>query len=329
MDPEDMVSQSTSSFLRDIADCMATLPRLFLVCLLGVASILSSSAEEKDGAIRAFYIGHSLSSDIPSMVKGLVDSEGREKFSFRYQDIPGAPLRWQWEEKDRKSEFEPHFGGRYHIHLPSGDFNVMVVTDSVPRGGAEMEAETIDYLGRFVDFARKANPDVRIYYYETWHHLTSGTPQRSEHDKSSPTRDLIWRQRVDADKPMWQRIVDSVNREHPGRYPVKIIPSGQVLAAVFDAIEAGKIPGWTSMRDIFSDDIHTNLYGKYVVALSHYAVLTGRSPVGLSADIKDVWGNVYWDRKFWDGTVYPRMSPETVKAVQQIVAGVIPATEKE
>ncbi|MFV0416527.1 MAG: hypothetical protein ACK5NG_09200, partial [Chthoniobacterales bacterium] len=244
-------------------------------------------------------------------------------FSFRYQDIPGAPLRWQWGEKDRNSEFEPHYGGQYHTHLPSGEFNVMVLTDSVPRGGEELEKETVDYMGRFVDLARKYNPDISIYYYETWHHLTSGTPQRSEYDTTSPTRELSWRKRLDADKAMWQRIVDEVNRKHPGKYPVKIIPSGQVLAAVFDAIDAGKIPGWNNIRDIFGDDIHVNNYGKYIVALSHYAVLTGHSPIGLPSDIKDVWGGDYWDREFWDGKVYPRMKPETVKAVQKIVAEVI------
>lgn len=302
---------------------MKTFIRLLLISVFSVNCVLPVSAEEKN-TIRAFYVGHSLTSDVPSMVKGLADRNEQVKFSFRHQDIPGAPLRWQWEEKDRKSEFEPQYGGRYHLHLPGGNFNVMVLTDSVPRGGAEMEAETIDYLGRFVAFARSANPDIRIYYYETWHHLTSGTPQRSEYDKTSPNRDLAWRPRLDADKAMWQNIVDEVNRKHPGRYPVKIIPSGQVLAAVSDAIKVGKVPGWTSIRDIFGDDIHVNLYGKYVIALSHYAALTGRSPVGLNSDIKSIWGGAYWDTKFWDGKVYPRMKPETEKAIQEIVARVIP-----
>lgn len=285
---------------------------------LGFAALPHSTAEP----IRAFYIGHSLMSDIPGMTQAIANSEAKNSFSFRHQDIPGAPLRWQWGEKDRDSQFESQFGGRYHIHLPSGEFNVLVVTDSVPRGGKELEAETVDYLGRFVEFARKHNPDVRIYYYETWHSLTSGTAQNTKDDNASPNRRLKWRERIDADKKMWERIVAEVNRKHPGKYPVRIIPGGQALAAVADAIEAGKIPAWKSTADLFGDDIHTNHYGKYIVALTHYAVLTGRSPVGTDADLKDIWGGSYWGRKQWDGNTYRKPSPQTVRALQEIVAGV-------
>ncbi len=305
------------------ARCRKIAAGMLLAFAAGFSGALPAAADEKMN-IRAFYIGHSLTSDIPSMTKAVVESDGKTRFSFRHQDIPGAPLRWQWQEKDRKSDFEPQYGGRYHIHLPKGDFNVVVLTDSVPRGGEELEAETVDYLGRFTDFARKHRPDVRIYYYETWHHLTSGTPENSEYDTASPRRHLKWRERLDADKAMWEAIVRKINEKHPGEHPVRIIPSGQVLAAVHDAILKGEIPGWTKIGDLFSDEIHLNHYGKYIVALSHYAVLTGRTPVGLSADIKDVWGGKYWNTKTWDGHVYPPMKPETVAAVQKIVARVIP-----
>lgn len=303
----------------------------WMAACLGLLTMIATSATRASGdEIRAFYIGHSLTSDIPGMTRALVQSDGHTKFSFRHQDIPGAPLRWQWEEKDRKSDFEPQYGGRYHLHLPKGNFNVLVVTDSVPRGGPELEAETIDYLGRFVDFARQHQPDIRIYYYETWHHTTSGTPQNSEYDTASPRRTLKWRPRLDADKAMWEAIVREVNKKHPGKHPVKIIPAGQVLAAVYDAIAAGKIPGWKEIGDLFSDEIHLNHYGKYIVALTHYAVLTGRSPVGLPSEgLKDIWGGDYWDRKTWDGHIYPKPKPETVKAVQEIVARVIPAARQD
>ena len=307
--------------------------RRFFNCWLaaGIGLCVGAAAGFAQGTekeIRAFYIGHSLMSDIPSMTKALAESGGHTKFTFRHQDIPGAPLRWQWGEKDRKADFEPQYGGRYHIHLPKGGFNVLVVTDSVPRGGKELEAETVEYLGRFVDFARKHNPEIQVYYYETWHHLTSGTPQNSEYDTASPRRNLTWRARLEADKKMWEDIVKEVNQKHPGKKPVKIIPTGQVMAAIHDAITAGKIPGWTKIEDIFSDEIHTNNYGKYIVALSHCAVLTGRSPVGLPIDIKDIWGGSYWDTKFWDGKTYPRPKEATIKAVQEIAAKALSTTEK-
>lgn len=56
------------------------------------------------------------------------------------------------------------------------------------------------------------------------------------------------------------------------------------------------------------------------MALAYYAVLTGRSPVGLPSDIQNVWDGPYWGVPFWDGKVYPPMSPETVRALQEVVA---------
>ncbi len=300
--------------------------RLACVAAAGLLPAGPVSADTASGRdIRAFFIGHSLMSDIPGMTRALAESDGRTRFNFRHQDIPGAPLRWQWDAQSRRDEFEPQFGGRYHRHLPGGDYNVVVLTDSVPRGGPELEAETVDYLGRFVDFARRQRPEVRVYYYETWHQLTTGTPANDPNDARSPHRKLLWRARIDADAAMWERIVRRVNAAHPGATPVRIIPAGRVLGAVCDAIEAGKIPGWTKKEDLFADAIHTNLYGKYVVALVHTAVLTGRSPLTMPVDMKDVWGGPVWDRRHWDGRTYPKPRPETVKALREVVARALAA----
>ncbi|MFQ3671614.1 MAG: hypothetical protein SNJ84_09170, partial [Verrucomicrobiia bacterium] len=251
--------------------------------------------------------------------QALVRSQGGE-FSFKHQDIPGAPLRWQWEEKDRQSEFEPNFGGRYHLELPKGEFNTLVLIDSVPRGGPEQMAETVEYLGRFVEFARQYQPEVRVYFAEAWHDLHSGTERAGEHDTVSPTRRLRWRERLDADAAMWEEVVRLVNERHPGAHPVRLIPCGRVLGALHDALGAGEVPGWTKVEDLFSDDIHLNLYGKYALALAYYAVLTGRSPVGLPSEIKNVWGGAYWGVRFWDGSEYPPMGGDTVRALQEVVA---------
>lgn len=296
---------------------------MFRLPLAACAVALAASVATSQDAVpnlRVFYIGHSLMSDIPSMTRALVLAVPGARFEFRHQDIPGAPLRWQWEEEDRASEFEPQFGGRYHLHLPDGGYTTLIVTDSVPRGGTELVDETVDYLGRFVDFARTHNPDIQIYYYETWHHLTSGTSRNSEYDTASPTRTLRWRARLDADRGMWDGIVERVNAAHPGAKPVLLIPVGRVLGAVHDALEAGRIPGWTRIEDLFGDEIHTNNYGKYVVSLVHYAVLTGRSPVGAPHRIRNIWGGEFWNTRHWDGKTYAEPSPETVRAVQEVVA---------
>ena len=77
--------------------------------------------------------------------------------------------------------------------------------------------------------------------------------------------------------------------------PIHVIPGGQVMAAFVRRVEAaGGIGPIGDRRDLFKDDIHFNDFGAYLVALTHYAVLYGRSPVGLPHNLeKSRWhGNV-------------------------------------
>lgn len=286
--------------------------------LAAIAIAAPVSAVARD--LSAFYIGHSLISDIPDMLKSIADSAPSTTFTFKEQFIPGAPLRWQW---DKVSEFkgEPMYRVRFDEALATGRYDVLVVTDSVPRGGKELEAETADYLARFAAAARKGNPATRVFYYETWHHITSGTPDNSPYDTASPRRTLRWRERLDADRPMWEAIVASANQQAPataGSPPIRIIPAGQALARFDDAVRAGKVPGFTDTRSFFDDEIHLNHHGKYLVACVHYAVLFGKSPVGLSFDVKGRWGHDYWDRAGWDGKTWQRPDPRAVRIMQEI-----------
>lgn len=298
---------------------MYPLPALALLICLLVAHPLAAAQERWN----VFFIGHSLMSEIPGMTKSLVEKNPRYRFGLRHQDIPGSPLRYHWEQKDRPDMGEPIYGGRYHIHLKTGEFDTLILTDSVPRGGKDQEAETIDYLGRFADFARQHRPDIQIFYYETWHHLTSGTPANSPYDARTPNRNLKWRQRIDADVEMWERIVRKVNEDRPGKAPIRFIPGGSILAAVSDAIDAGQIPEWKSIEDLFSDEIHINRYGQYVMTLAYYAAITGKSPVGASADVRNLWGAPIWNEKIRAGKSYPPMRTETVRKVQEIVERVM------
>lgn len=297
--------------------------KLFPVVLAGAAlfSVAVSTLGARD--VNAFYIGHSLISDVPDMTASLAASAPASagRMRFKEQFIPGAPLRWHWDQVE-KFEGEPRFRVRFDRALGSGEHDVLVLTDGVPRGGDELEAETADYLARFARFARQHNPAIRIYYYETWHTVTSGTPQNSPYDKQSPRRNLPWRERLDADRAMWESIVDAANKTAPataaGATPIRIIPAGQALARFDDAVRAGKVPGIADRSAYFHDDIHLNHYGKYLVACVHYAVLFGRSPVGLARDLKGRWGGDYWDARNWDGTKYAAPEPAAVRVMQEI-----------
>lgn len=270
-------------------------------------------------AVTAYYIGHSLISDIPDMVGGLAKAGGVVAFSFKEQFIPGAALRWQWEERERsagKPSDEPQFRVRWFEAFPTGKFDTLVMIDSVPRGPKEM-GDTREYAGKLIGEAVKGNSKTRVFIYEPWHCLKTGTPEGCAYDKSSPTRDLKWPERVAADSAMWDKVVEDLKKDHPG-VEIRLIPAARGLARLEAAILKGEVAGMKTLEDCFSDEIHTNPYGKYFIACLHYAMLTGKSPVGLPVEVKDRWGRSYWHTPNWEKKSWKAPEAGAVRKMQEI-----------
>ncbi len=238
---------------------------------------------------KTFYVGHSLSDQIPDMVQSLSDDHPDVDFQWAYQSIPGAPLRWQWDRKAAQdyTQNPPQYYAFYDPvgGLPVGDFDVLILTEAVPRYAAIID-ETYAYTDSFYNYALAHNPDIRIYLYEDWHCLLSDTVTGCDYDVSSNP----WRQRLDDDLPMWEQVVDTLNTKYPENTPVCLIPAAQGLAMLYDSIYAGAVPDLQQIEDIFSDDIHLNDVGKYYVACIHFAMVHEISPVGLTPQTQVWWG---------------------------------------
>lgn len=85
------------------------------------------------------------------------------------------------------------------------------------------------------------------------------------------------------------------------------------MAAVSRALEeGGPIGPLTSHRDLYRDEIHFNDLGAYLMALTHFAVLYQRSPVGLPHALLRA-----------DGTSADDPGPEAAALMQRIVWDVV------
>lgn len=206
--------------------------------------------------VSAFYLGHSLvSPTLPEMMHSVLDAP------VEYALINGAPLEYIW---GNSADSEGVDGRDW---LSGHPVDALVMTERVPLATTVEWHASADYATRWVELARKVNPEVRTYLYQTWDDIDD--PQ-------------AWRERIESDLPLWQTIVDDVNRNLPDlAHPMQLVPAGLGMVRLQDAVTAGKVPGVGSIRDFFTDDIHPNTNGFYYVAMIHYAALTGKSPVGL------------------------------------------------
>ncbi len=263
--------------------------------------LYSEPLEPISGGLRGFHIGHSLvGRDMPAMLMQLADGA----YAYESQLGWGATLRAHWDRGEPINGFDAENAhSRYrdaHDALASGEYDALILTEMVEIRDAIAYFDSWDFLRRWAAEARAANPGIRIYFYETWH------------ETNDPEG---WLNRIDADLDRYW--LDSILRpalaESGGAEPIYIIPGGQVMAAFLRAVEGrGDLEDVSGISDLMLDSIHFNDIGAYLVALTHFAVLFGRSPVGLPSALLRA-----------DGTPAKAPSAKTAELMQTVVWQVI------
>jgi hypothetical protein len=266
--------------------------------------LYSERLDPPAGPLAVYHLGHSLvGRNMPAMLQQLAPDGHRHNSQLGW----GAALQAHWNHPDpplhgfEESNDHPAFRPAPDA-LASGEYDVVVLTEMVELRDAIRWLESPEYLARWAGRAREGRPDVRLYLYETWHRLD--TPDG-------------WLARLDNDlSELWEGVVlfGALARDPEGR-PIHLIPGGQVMATLVRQIEAGGgAPGLTRREDLFSDDIHFNDQGAYLIALVHYAVLYGQSPVGLPHRLLNA-----------DGTPADAPSEEAARLMQEVVWDVVSA----
>lgn len=249
-----------------------------------------------------YHLGHSLvGRDMPAMLAQLGGHTHALQLGW------GASLKGHWTgeipgfaEENASPNFRPALPA-----VDSGDYPVLVLTEMVEIRDAIRYFDSAAHLAKWAQRIRSARPDARIYLYETWHPLDD--PEG-------------WLARIDADLTRyWEDALLRPAMAHPGTGTIHVIPGGQVMAAVARAAEAGQIPGLTAREDLFArgpdgqvDQIHVNDLGAYLIALTHFATIYQRAPLGLPQDLLRA-----------DGRPVTALQPETAAALQRIVWEVV------
>lgn len=222
-------------------------------------------------AAKILFVGHSLiGPNLPDMVEAGLDHMGHSS-EVQAQIINGAPLAYGWDHSAAAEGVD----GR--AVLAAGGVSDLVLTEAIPLAGHVQWNDSKALVARWADAGQAGNPELRVWVYETWHSLASGSGAAVPDD---PGADVAWRQRLRDDLPLWQEIAGDRAR---------LIPAGQAMGLLADEIAAGMVPGFTDIRDVFADDIHPNGKGLYFLAMVHLAALTGESPVGLPAKLTRSW----------------------------------------
>lgn len=243
-----------------------------------IETLYAQPLSPPEAPLRVFFMGHSLiGRDMPAMLAQLAEAG----HTYESQLGWGAELQAHWGDEpldgaEREND-HPRFRDA-HDAMESGEYDALVMTEKVSIQDAIKYHDSWYYMALWAEKAIAANPEIRLYFYETWHdHAVDGG----------------WFNRIDQDLARyWEgEIVDRALASDKTDRPIYIIPGGQVMARFLRQVEArGGVGNVRSPKDLFRDQIHFNSLGAYLMALTHYAVLYGRSPVGLPHELLDAQG---------------------------------------
>ncbi len=233
-----------------------------------------------------YFVGHSLiAHTIPQMIDELVNDDADTTYNFAKQIIVGSPLWNNWENPENgEGDWD------YSIDLPTGNYDRLIVTEAVPLQNHLTWSNTYVIVNNFNTFFHNHSTNGQMYIYETWHCINSGPGLVGcsyDNDDQIP-----WRQRLADDLVKWEGIADYTNNLNPDK-EVLIIPGGQAMGRLYDAIENNTLHGVSSIEHFYNDDIHLNEIGSYYIACVMYATIYKKSPVGLTVDTNNVWGIPY------------------------------------
>lgn len=258
-----------------------------------------------DAPLRVYHLGHSLvGRDMPAMLAQLAGHDYALQLGW------GAALSEHWRGPDAVNGYAaenatPHHR-EAHEALKSGDYDAFVMTEMVRLKDAIAYKDSRNAVGQWAAEAAAGNPSGQIFLYESWHALDDPEDWLARLPQDLETLwkpDLLWPAARAAGKPVW------------------LIPVGQVMAAVVHEAETRGIAELTARDQLFArnpdgtlDTIHPGDLGLYIVALTHYAVLYGRSPVGLPYALTKA-----------DGSPAQAPSPELARRLQEITWQVVRA----
>ena len=262
--------------------------RGLVVCLVLVSLGMTAVAGE---TVAVFHVGNSLTDQAYGMhdiaaARGHVTAFGRHM-------IPGAPLQWLWDHRDEGFR-APDSKKRADEILKSSKWDVLILQ---PFG--RQPENSIEYGVKYAAAAYEGNPDCQVYVFANYPEIGK------EQEKKE-----LWEERWLSDedtkgRAAFAKVAAGISSAFPDRKPVVIIPVGEVMYRLHQRMKEGKVLGYTHIADLYEDGVHLKAEGKYLEAVTHYAVVFREDPHDCIISGLRFWKGPYSvDRSFaeivWD-----------------------------
>ena len=245
--------------------------------------------------MRIYLIGNSLTEEVkPKPFENMVQSQGRQ-ITLGYHFLGGSRIYDIWQKPDFAHGTKEPFG-LYKNALVNYQWDVMTLQPFY----YPFEPQYEDAI-KFSQLLMKKSPDAQIYIYSQWPQKVEGpdwykgytraqeTPtyfkteppfQYNELLKQLP-KPLAEKYKDRSLRSQYEVMVYGLRLKNVSKKPALLIPVGDVILLLGEKMKAGLMPGYNNPYDFYSDEVHVNNDGSYIVACTYYATIYKTSPIGL------------------------------------------------
>lgn len=275
-------------------------------CLLSGLLIAAVVAIQSFGAVAAeptepvaiFHVGNSLTDQAYGM-HDIPKARGHETRFGRHM-IPGAPLEWLWNhraegfrEPDRDKPADEILKGR--------KWDVLILQ---PFGRPVDNA--VQYGANYAAAAYEGNPDCQVFVFANY-------PEIGKAREKADQWESRWLSETDTrGRAHFEKVAAGISARFPERKPVKVIPVGEVMYRLHQRMKSGKVSGFTHIADLYADGVHLNSEGKYLEAVTHYAIIFQEDPHGSIISGLRFWKGPYGVDKAFADVVWDVVSEVTL-----------------
>jgi len=239
-----------------------------LVCL---SLATSARADTPPVGLHILTAGHSFHVWMPGLLIEATKNAGITGHTqVGLSSIGGSRTIQHWDAQGDKQKIKPV--------LMEGKADVLTLSPIfLPDAGIE----------NFVKLGLEHNPKMRITVQEFWMTFDDGSLWGKPLNGKVVDRDSKTMADLHAAHDDYFKSMDDHVRELNAKYAkdkpaVFVVPVGQAVMALRDLIIQGKAPGISKQSDLFTDPIgHPRDHVKAIAAYCHFAVIYGRSPIGL------------------------------------------------
>jgi hypothetical protein len=217
---------------------------------------------------RVFYASHSLMWYVPTPLGEMAEAAGIKDHKLVGLQMIGASKTLQhWNLPEEKNKAKQA--------LKKGDADVFVMSP------IQFPDEGID---NFVKLGLEHNPDMRFVVQVSWgggdidnQDFPRGAFDKVDRNKTPEQLKKLYERNIKAAEAQ----ADDINKK-AGKKVVFLVPSAQAVVAIRTKIFNKEMPGLTSQEELFRDPLsHPAPPLEALNTYLHFAVIYGRSPVGL------------------------------------------------